>query len=153
LKVFSCKTFAHIPDEKRSKLESKSIPCVFLGYYEGTKAYCLMCVESKKIVKSRDVVFLEEMEKVKGVHDNRPLSNQVKHVVVDEVVSDEELIKDVNLISLKERPAEDVEGDESTSNSSSEEEFASPQDEGLNEPKQDGRKERPQRQCKEWPCD
>jgi hypothetical protein len=44
LRVFNCKTYAHIPDEKRSKLKSKSIPCVFLGYYEGTKAYCLMCV-------------------------------------------------------------------------------------------------------------
>jgi hypothetical protein len=27
------------------------------------------------------------------------------------------------------------------------------QDEGLNEPQQDGQKETPQRQCKEWPCD
>jgi len=41
-----------------------------------------------------------------------------------------------------------VEGDESTSNSSSEEEFVAPQDEGLNEPQQDGRRERPQRNVK-----
>jgi hypothetical protein len=39
---------------------------------------------------------------------------------------------------LKARPAEDVEGDESTTNSSSEEEFAPSQDEGLNEPQEDG---------------
>jgi len=70
---------------------------------------------------------------------------------VDEVVNDDELVEDTNHISLKERPVEDVEGDEPTSNSSSEEEFATPQDEGLNEPQQDGRRERPQRQCKEWP--
>jgi hypothetical protein len=38
LRVFSCKALAHVPDEKRTKLESKSMPCVFLGYYEGTKA-------------------------------------------------------------------------------------------------------------------
>jgi hypothetical protein len=48
LRVFGCKAFAHNLDEKRSKLESKSMPCVFLGYYEGTKAYCLMCVENQK---------------------------------------------------------------------------------------------------------
>jgi hypothetical protein len=54
---------------------------------------------------------------------------------------------------LIERPVEDVEGDESTSNFLSEEEFATPQDEGLNEPQQDGRRERPQKQCKEWPRD
>jgi hypothetical protein len=33
-------------------------------------------------------VFLEGMEKVKGVHDNRSPSNQIKHVFVDEVVND-----------------------------------------------------------------
>jgi hypothetical protein len=97
-------------------------------------------------------MFLEGMEEVKGVHDNKPPSNQVKHVV-NEVVNDDELVNDVNLISLKERPTEDVEGDESTSNSSSKEEFAPPQDESLNEPQQDGRRKRPQRQCKEWPHD
>ncbi len=30
LKVFSCKTYAHIPYEMRSKLEFKSIPCVWV---------------------------------------------------------------------------------------------------------------------------
>jgi hypothetical protein len=51
---------------------------VFLGYCERTKAYCLMCVETKRIIKSRDVVFLERIEKVEGVHDNRPPSKQVE---------------------------------------------------------------------------
>ncbi len=133
MRVFGCKAFAHIPNEKKSKLESKSIPCVFLGYCEGSKAYRLMCVETKRIIKSQDVVFLEGTKEVEGVHDNRPPSKEGEHVVVDEVVNDDELVEDANPISLKERPAEDVEGDESTSNSSSEEEFATSQDEGLNE--------------------
>jgi hypothetical protein len=115
LRVFGCKAFAHILNEKRSKLESKSMPCVFLGYYDEIKAYRLLCVETKRIIKSRDVVFLEGIEEVKGVHDNKPPSKQVEHVVVDEVMNDDELVKDANLISLKERPTEDVEGDESTS--------------------------------------
>jgi hypothetical protein len=59
LRVFGCKTFAHVPDEKKIKLESKSMLCVFLGYYESTKAYRLMCVKTKIIIKSRDVVFIE----------------------------------------------------------------------------------------------
>jgi hypothetical protein len=29
LKVFGCKAFAHVPDEKRTELKSKSMPCVF----------------------------------------------------------------------------------------------------------------------------
>jgi hypothetical protein len=52
LRVFGCKAFAHILNEKRSKLGSKSMPCVFLGYCEGTKAYHLMCVKIKRIIKS-----------------------------------------------------------------------------------------------------
>jgi hypothetical protein len=52
LKIFNCKTYAHIPDEKKNNLKSKSIPCVFLGYCEGTKTYHLMCVETKRIIKS-----------------------------------------------------------------------------------------------------
>ncbi len=112
LRVFGCKAFAHILDEKRSKLESKSVPCVFLGYYEGSKAYRLMCVETKSIIKSQDVVFLEGTKEVEGVHDNRPPSMEGEHVVMDEVVINDEFLKDANPISLKERPAEDMEGDE-----------------------------------------
>jgi len=137
LRVFGCKTFAHIHDEKRSKLESKSMPCVFLGYCEGTKTYRLMCVETKMIIKSQNVVFLEGTKKVEGVHHNRPCPKQVKHVV-NEVVNDDELVKDANPISLNKGSTKGVEGDESTSNSFSKEKFATPQDEGLNEPQRDG---------------
>ncbi len=110
-----------------------------------------MCRNQKDHQKSRCCVFRRE-KKVKGVHHNIPPSKQVEHVV-DEVVNDDELVKDANPISLTERPVKDVEGDEFTSNFFSEEEFATPQEEGLNEPQQDGRRERPQRQCKEWPRD
>jgi len=95
-------------------------------------------------------VFLEGTKKVEGVHHNRPLPKQVEHVVIDEVMNDDELVKDANPISLNEGPTEGVEGDESTSNFFSKEEFVTPQDEGLNVPQQDGRRERPQRQRKEW---
>ncbi len=129
------------------------MPCVFLGYCERTKAYRLMCVETKRIIKSRDVVFLEGTKEVEGVHDNRPPSKEGEHVVVDELVINDELVKDVNRISLNEKLVEDMEGDESTSNFSSEEKFPTSQHEGLNESQQDGRRERPQRQRKEWPRD
>ncbi len=92
----------------------------------------MMCVEIKRIIKSQDVVFLEGMNEMEGVHDNKPPSKQVEHVV-DEVMNDDELVKDANYIILQESPAEDMEGDECTSNSSLEEEFVPLQDEGLNE--------------------
>ncbi len=75
-----------------------------------------MCVETKRIIKSRDVVFVEGTKKVEGVLHNKPLPKQVEHVV-DEVMNDDELVKDANPISLNEGSVEHVEGDESTSNS------------------------------------
>jgi len=86
LRAFGCKAFTHVPDEKSTKLESKSMPCVFLGYYEGTKAYHLMCVKTKRINKSRDVVFIEGSKKIDGVlHPEKE-----KNVVVHEEVEGEE---------------------------------------------------------------
>ncbi len=78
-------------------------------------------------------MFLEGTKEVEGVHDNRPPLKHVKHVVVDEALNEDELVKDDNRISLKEKPVEDVEG-ESTSNSLEEETFVPTQDEGLNAP-------------------
>jgi hypothetical protein len=40
-------------------------------------------------------VLFERTKEVKGVHDNKPPSKQVEHIVVDEVVNDD--IKDANL--------------------------------------------------------
>jgi hypothetical protein len=37
LKVFVCDAFAHVPKEKRSKLEKKAIKCIFIGYKEVMK--------------------------------------------------------------------------------------------------------------------
>jgi hypothetical protein len=53
-----------VPDEKRAKLDAKGTKCLFLGYCEGTKAYRLMCVQSKKIIKCRDVEFMEDSTSV-----------------------------------------------------------------------------------------
>jgi transposase InsO family protein len=60
MRVFGCIAYAKVPDEKRTKLDAKGTKCLFLGYCEGTKAYRLMCLETKKILKCRDVVFAEE---------------------------------------------------------------------------------------------
>jgi hypothetical protein len=61
------------------------------------------------------------MKEIKGVHDNRPPSKLVEHVV-NETMNEDELVMNDNCISLKERPTKDVEG-ESTSNSYLDKEF------------------------------
>ncbi len=121
LRVFGCKAFAHVPDEKRTKLESKSMPCVFFGYYEGTKAYCLMCIGG--------VPHLEKEE----------------NVVVHEVEGEEPLTFSQDT-PLNERRMEGVQS-ESTPSFSLEEEFVVSND---NPSCEDVPRERPQRQRREW---
>ena len=59
LRVFGCKAFVHIPKDKRSKLDVKGKPCIFLGYGHEQFGYKLWDPFSRKIIRSRDVVFLE----------------------------------------------------------------------------------------------
>eukprot|EP01018_Ginkgo_biloba_P003801 Gb_04010 [translate_table: standard] len=60
LRIFGCVTYAHVPDEKRSKLEDKSVKCIHIGYSEVSKAYKLFDLKKRKIILNRDVVFDEE---------------------------------------------------------------------------------------------
>ena len=57
LRVIGCIAFCHVPEEKRTKLDYKAIPTIFLGYDEQSKAYRCWNPQSRKLVISRDVVF------------------------------------------------------------------------------------------------
>lgn len=59
LRVFGCRAMAHVPNEKRNKLDERSIECIFLGYGSNTSGYRLDDPIQKKIILSRDVIFLE----------------------------------------------------------------------------------------------
>ena len=59
LRVFGCKAFVHIPKDEWSKLEVKAKPCIFLGYGHEEFGYRLWDPLSRKIVRSRDIAFLE----------------------------------------------------------------------------------------------
>ena len=61
LKVFGCQAFAHVPKEKRSKLDPKSEPCIFVGYGEDQFGFRLWSLTDKKIIRSRDVIFNEKV--------------------------------------------------------------------------------------------
>lgn len=51
--------YIKILDNMKDKLKEKGIRYVFFGYCEGTKAYRLMCLDTKKINNSCDVEFFE----------------------------------------------------------------------------------------------
>ena len=59
LNFFGSLAYVHIPDSKRTKLDSKTIKCIFVGYDSESKGYRLFDPQTKKIHKSRDVVFDE----------------------------------------------------------------------------------------------
>jgi len=59
LRTFECKVHVHVPDEKRWKLDAKSVECTFLGFAENRKAYVCVHRPSGHIFESRDVVFDE----------------------------------------------------------------------------------------------
>ncbi|KAL4376447.1 hypothetical protein GQ457_02G008830 [Hibiscus cannabinus] len=61
-KVFGSVAYAHIPDQRRTKLEDKSKRYIFIGYDEKTKGYKLLDPISKKVVVSRDVRVNEASE-------------------------------------------------------------------------------------------
>ena len=59
LKIFGCEAFVHIPKENRTKLDDKSMKCIFLGYVDEDFGYRLWDPVKDKIIRSRDVIFNE----------------------------------------------------------------------------------------------
>ena len=41
LRVFGCVAYAHIPDQRRKKLDDKSVKCIFIKYSDPTNGYKL----------------------------------------------------------------------------------------------------------------
>ncbi|TYK16550.1 Retrovirus-related Pol polyprotein from transposon TNT 1-94 [Cucumis melo var. makuwa] len=60
-KIFGCIAYAHILDQKRTKLDDKGEKCIFLGVGDQSKAYKLYNPYTKKIIINRDVVFDKEI--------------------------------------------------------------------------------------------
>ena len=54
-KVFGSVAYAHVPDQRRTKLEDKSQKYILIGYDEKTKRYRLFDPVNKKVTVSRDV--------------------------------------------------------------------------------------------------
>lgn len=60
LKVFGCDAWVHIPDEKRTKLDPKSFPAIFVGYsYTTEAAWRFYDFNNHKIIVSQNATFDE----------------------------------------------------------------------------------------------
>ncbi|CAB0002804.1 unnamed protein product, partial [Nesidiocoris tenuis] len=59
LRVFGCSAWAHIPKQRRKKLDPKSERLIFIGYPEDRRGYRLLDPVTKRVTNSRDVHFVE----------------------------------------------------------------------------------------------
>lgn len=84
MRTFGCIAFAKVPDSQRTKLDAKATKCVFLGYCEGTKAYRLMSLDTKKIIRARDVTFCENSKVEDNLDDGPSGRSGDKPAIVDQ---------------------------------------------------------------------
>ena len=60
-KVFGCSVFVHIHQPHRSKLDPRSIKCIFLGYSSHQKGYKCNSPITKRVYNSMDITFFEHI--------------------------------------------------------------------------------------------
>nr|GEW95285.1 Gag-Pol polyprotein [Tanacetum cinerariifolium] len=60
LHIFRSHVYVMYNSQETTKLNPKSIKCLFLRYADGVKGYCLWDPTAHKVVVSRDVVFMED---------------------------------------------------------------------------------------------
>ena len=60
LKVFGCLAYVCVAKDQRGKLDPKTRPYIFLGYDDDEFGYRLWDIANKKVIRSRDIVFMEE---------------------------------------------------------------------------------------------
>ncbi|RVW87157.1 Retrovirus-related Pol polyprotein from transposon TNT 1-94 [Vitis vinifera] len=58
-KIFGCSVFVHINQQHRSKLDPRSLKCIFLGYSSNKKGYKCYSPVTRKFYNSMDVTFFE----------------------------------------------------------------------------------------------
>ncbi|RVW24492.1 Retrovirus-related Pol polyprotein from transposon TNT 1-94 [Vitis vinifera] len=61
LKVFGCVSYVHIDSDARSKLDAKSKICFFIGYGDEKFGYRFWDEQNRKIIRSRNVIFNEQV--------------------------------------------------------------------------------------------
>ena len=83
LRVFGCDAYAHVPKDKRGKLDSKARRCVLLGYGETTKGYRLYDPVRARVIHSRDVRFNETERADEQCDTETPTSDHEDTIIID----------------------------------------------------------------------
>uniref|UniRef100_A0A2N9HAW2 Uncharacterized protein n=1 Tax=Fagus sylvatica TaxID=28930 RepID=A0A2N9HAW2_FAGSY len=93
--ILSKFAYFRVPDPKRTKLGSRAIKSVFVGYVVNSKAYRLLDLSSNTIVESRDVEFIEN----KFINDSQiePKQTQQSDSLVNDSLSGNKRIEPSSL--------------------------------------------------------
>eukprot|EP00253_Pinus_taeda_P012039 PITA_12039 len=83
LRVFGGDAYVHVLKEKRTKLDSKSEKCIFIGYKDFLKGYKLWNSVTRKVVYNRDVVSERTVKEAVHSEDGKLW----KKAMVDEMAS------------------------------------------------------------------
>lgn len=91
LRIFGSICYYHIAEPKRSKLDNKAQKGVLVGYGITTKGYRILCLQTEKVILSRDVKVDEaitwDWEHQKNMISDQPSTIQPQ-LVADESVDD-----------------------------------------------------------------
>ena len=82
LRIFGCTAYAKIPEDQRKKLDPKAVKGIFVGYPVGSKGYKIFLPEKRKIMRCRDVKFVET--KSSSNEDQPPIGGSEDHVDCDQ---------------------------------------------------------------------
>jgi hypothetical protein len=92
LKVFGSICFVLIPDSLRRKLDPKSQKGIFVGYPLQTKGYKVYDIESKRFVRTKDVLFHEDkfhdFQLPVSYHQFKDVDDHIDHEDEDEMHND-----------------------------------------------------------------
>ena len=91
-KVWGCIAYYRLPDSQRTKLGSRGIKSVFVGYAQNSKAYRLLDLESNVIVESIHVEFFENSF-VKSQTMNEPEKDQNTSIAYDPLTKRKDTIE------------------------------------------------------------
>lgn len=89
--MFGCKSFAHVSKELRQKLDVKSTPCIFIGYGDEEFEYKLWNPVTKKIIRGKDIVFLENQLYTNFAPTKSSSSNDVGPMPLHFATNDEDM--------------------------------------------------------------
>ncbi|KAI3767934.1 hypothetical protein L2E82_18363 [Cichorium intybus] len=128
LKVFGCVSYVKVKDSERDKLEAKARKCTFIGYGLDDMGYRFWDNQNKKVIRSRDVVFNENVlykdELAESSGRNKQPEKTESQVEFEEI-SEDDVVKPISTPEIGESSgssgSSDVYGDSgSTDDSSSE---------------------------------